>query len=151
MTTPRELRRAAVESCMARFGGKALDWKSRDCVRLIRHGVHHLGVSVPILKGVNWTTRAGAIRALKKAGYDDLQEAMAATGFIPIAPAMTWPADILVMPGEPDGPFRFSLSLVHTHGAARSIGFGHDGVCAVGTPDLSVPGIKAWRVPVWRQ
>uniref|UniRef100_UPI002613AB90 hypothetical protein n=1 Tax=uncultured Brevundimonas sp. TaxID=213418 RepID=UPI002613AB90 len=86
------------------------------------------------------------LRAMAEAGFADLVEAMDATNLVRVAPAMTWPGDILAGPGRERGPFRFSLSVVHTHGAVRTLAFGPDGVCGVGTPDLSLDGFTAWRV-----
>lgn len=138
-------RERALRACKARFEGKALDWRSRDCVRLAAHAMRSLGVATPLLKGLSYRSELAAAKALRDLGYADLVEAMDATNLVRVAPAMTWPGDIVAGPGRDSGPFRFSLSVVHSAGARRTLAFGPDGVCGVGSPDLTLPHV-AWRV-----
>lgn len=147
MMAPETIRReAAVRSCMERFYGKPLKWGVADCVKLTAHSMHRLGVSVPLLKGVQYRSELGAARALKAAGHDNLVDAMDALGLVRIAPAMTWPGDIVAGRSREDGPFSFALSVVHEYGAARTLAFGSGGICGVGSPNLDHPDIVAWRV-----
>lgn len=145
MTRASVRREAAVRACVARFEGKTLDWRAHDCVRLVAHAMRRQGVATPLLKGLRWQSEIGAVKALRAAGFADLVEAMDATNLVRIGAAMSWPGDILAGPGRPDGPFRFSLSVVHTHGARRTLAFGPDGVCGVGSPDLTQDHV-VWRV-----
>lgn len=135
---------------MARFEGKTLRWGVADCVRLASHSAHNLGVAVPLLKGVRYRSELGAAKALKAMGFADLVEAVDAWGLVRIAPAMTWPGDIVAGRSQESGPFRFALSIAHEPGAARTLAFGPtpDGrvICGVGSPDLSHPDVVAWRV-----
>lgn len=143
-------RNAVVRACMARFDGKPLDLAARrDCVRLGGHSMRLLGVSTPLLKGLDYRSEIGAARALKRLGFADLIEAMDGTGMARIPVAMTWPGDIVAGRSRDDGPFRFALSVVHTPGAARTLAFGPtpEGiVCGVGSPDLTHPDLVAWRI-----
>ena len=131
---------------MSRFDGHAMDWRRRDCVRLAAHSMRKLGVATPILKGVTWTSELTAAKAMAALGFADLAEAMDATNLVRVAPAMTWPGDIVACAGRDSGPFRISLTVVHEYGARRTLAFGPDGVCGVGSPDLSRGDVIAWRV-----
>ncbi len=124
-----------------------MQFGSADCVRLAAHAMHKLNVPVPLLKGVRYRSELGAAKALNAAGFADLAEAMDAMGFARIAPAMAWPGDIVAGRSRDDGPFRYALSVVHEYGAKRTIAFGPNGFCGVGTPDLTNPDdVFAWRV-----
>lgn len=151
--TPETIRRAAaVAACKARFEGTELDYSARrDCIRLTAHAFRAMGKATPLLKGVDYRSEVAAARALKRLGFANLVEAMDATGLVRIAPAATWPADIVAGPsGRDGGPFRWSLSVVHEYAASRTLAFGPtpDGpiICGVGTPDLSHPDVIAWRL-----
>lgn len=139
-------REAAVRACLKRFAGKQMQPGVADCVKLAAHSMHKMGVAVPLLKGVRYRSELGAAKVLKDKGFADLAEAMDAMGFVRIAPAMAWPADIVAGRSREDGPFSYALSVVHEYGAARTIAFGPDGKCSVGIPDLSHPDTVAWRV-----
>lgn len=108
-----ERRRVAADACRLRFGGKPYETGTRDCVRLVAHDLHKLGVKVPFLKGLRWnadgeespdapTARTMAAldgaRHLRKLGFETLIEAVDALGLprIPVARAMA--ADIIALP-----------------------------------------------------
>ena len=143
-------REAAVRACMARFDGKELRYGVADCVRLVGHSMHKLGVGAPLLKGVRYRSELGAAKALRGLGFADLAEAVDALGFVRIGAAMAWPGDIIAGPSRESGPFRLALSVAHEYGAVRTLAFGPtpDGrvICGVGKPDLSHPDVIAWRV-----
>jgi len=124
---------------MVRFNGKTYKPGTRDCARLAAHAMHKMGVAVPLLKGVKYTTEAGAAKALKRMGFASLMEAVDALGLKRIGPASTLPGDIVALPTEA-GAFGCGLMVKADNG--RVIGFA-DGVCGVFEP---LKFIAAWRV-----
>lgn len=132
-------RQAAVQACLDRFDGKPYKPGTHDCARLAAHAMHKMGVKVPLMKGVKYTTEAGAAKALKAKGFASLAAAVDALGLNRIAPASTLPGDIVAIPTEA-GAFGCALMVKADNG--RVIGFS-DGVCAVFHP---VEMITAWRL-----
>lgn len=137
---PMLLRQQAVEACLARFHGQPYRPGSADCARLAEAAMTAQGVKVWILKGLRWSTEAGALRALRRTGCASLLEAMDATGLERIAPARALPGDILALPSEPGCPFGCGLALALNNG--RIFGF-FEGEGMVLEP-LAVTA--AWRV-----
>lgn len=133
-------RQRAVEACRDRFVGKPLDFRVRDCVRLIRHDLHHMGHSTSLLKGVRWASETGAYKAMRKLGYADLLAGMDASSLPRIAPAAALPADILALPAE--GGFGCALAIYA--GNSLAIGYldGHDECVRI---RLEQAPIAAWR------
>jgi hypothetical protein len=130
----------AAQACIDRFAGKPYEpGKKRDCGRLVCHHLHHLGISVPFLKGHNWTSEAGAFRALRKMGFDQLSQAVDAAGFARIAPARAMVGDIVALPATNPA---WDCVLTVAVGNGRVLGF-YDGRCQVVTPKEYV---TAWRV-----
>lgn len=133
-------------ACYDRFNDKPLDLSARrDCVRLAAHAMRKMGVATPILKGLDYRSELGAAKALKQLGHADLVEAMDALGFVRIAPAMTWQADIVALPSRDSGPFRYGLSVVHTAGAGRLIGVLPNGRFGAFAPEMKLV-TAAWRI-----
>ena len=137
---PLILRQQAVRSCRDRFEGKPYQPGVADCARLAEAALAAQGVKVRILKGLHWSTEAGALRALRRTGHATLIEAMDATGLERIAPARALPGDIVAIPSEPGCPFGCGLALAIDNG--RIFGF-HDGEGMVLEPVLFT---AAWRV-----
>ncbi|XBQ15795.1 MAG: hypothetical protein ABL308_12660 [Oceanicaulis sp.] len=142
---PAAARQRAVSACLKKFDERALSFGKADCVRLAALALRKQGVAIPLLKGVQYRTRVGAMKALAASGFSDLCAAVDALGLARIAPASAWPGDLIAMP-TPDGdPFGASLMVVHTAGARRVIGLDGHGVFRVVAPDLSCC-LAAWRV-----
>ncbi|CAN7167927.1 DUF6950 family protein [Brevundimonas sp. LjRoot202] len=142
MRTKGERRRDAVEACRKRFVGKSYDPKAnRDCVRLASHAARQMGHRISILKGLKYSTEAGALKVLRKLGFKDLIEAVDASGLERIAPAMAMQADILAFPSE--DAFGCCLYVYAGNGKAHGYMDGH----GVGvTVTLHQPAIAAWRL-----
>ncbi len=122
MSLPDHARRArAAQACLKRFDGKPFDWKRNDCVRLVRHDLHHLGVGVPFLKGVRYGTARGAAKALKAQGFANLIDGMDATGLVQIAPARAMIGDIVAIPTDQPEPWGAALTIAAGNG--RLFGF----------------------------
>jgi hypothetical protein len=77
-----------------RYAGQLLDWGRLDCCQMAHSVVTGLGLASP-LEGVAYKTRRGAVKAMRKLGFEDLDAAVDAMGFARIAPALALPADIL--------------------------------------------------------
>jgi hypothetical protein len=83
------------------------------------HLLHQYGVAVPVMKGLKYSTEAGAARALKRTGFADLIDAVDALGLERIAPAAARTGDLIGMPC--DGPWGCALTVAVGNG--RVFGF----------------------------
>ena len=128
----------AAQACIDRFSGKAYEPGKRDCAILAAHLLHQYGVSVPVMKGLRYSTEAGAIKALKRTGCRDIIEAVDALGLQRIAPAAARTGDIVGLPC--DGPWGCALTVAVGNG--RVFGF-LDGIAQVQIPSAFT---AAWRV-----
>jgi hypothetical protein len=141
MSKPILLRRQrAAAACLKRFDGRPFDWKRNDCVRVVRHDLHHLGVGVPFLKGLRYGTPLGARRALKAAGFADLLEGMDATGLPRIGAASALIGDVIAIPTDEPEPWGAALTVAVGNG--RVFGF-LNGTGQVFRPKAFT---AAWRV-----
>ena len=127
----------AAQSCIDRFSGKTYEPGKRDCAILAAHLLHQYGIKVPAMKGRKYRTEAGAIRAMREAGYANLIEAIDALGVERIAPAAARTGDLVGMPC--DGPWGCALTVAVGNG--RLLGF-YSGVCQIVQPSEFV---TAWR------
>ena len=92
-------RRQAVDATLARFRDSAFQWGKNDCVRMAIFHVRKMGHTVKLAKSGSYSTPAGALRALKAAGYNSLFAALS-DRFEEIAPAMALPGDIIALPSD---------------------------------------------------
>lgn len=134
--TPIIRRQRAAQSCIDRFNGKTYAPGKRDCAVLALHALHGMGVKG--LKIGRYGTAAGAVRAMKKAGFDTLADGVD-TVLSRIPPAAALPGDIIALESEPGCPFGSALTVAVGNG--RVIGF-FDGVGAVIQP---LKFVCAWR------
>lgn len=141
MTSRAQRRVAAIEACRERVEGKPYKPGTRDCVKLAGCVMHKMGRRVGLTKGVRYSTEAGALKALKKAGFDDLPSAVAAAGLERIAPAAALPGDLLGF--ESDDPFGCSIWV--NMGNGKALGFKADHEVGVVIAIEAVPKY-AWRV-----
>lgn len=90
-----ERRQAALEKTIAKYRGRRLDFRSADCVRMVRYHLLQMGHKPPKLP--RYGSAIGARRALSQAG--GLMSVFDA--ILPrIAPARMLPGDIAVLPGD---------------------------------------------------
>lgn len=139
---PLILREKATSACRARFDLQPLDFKERDCVRLVRLALVKQGVSASrLLKGLRWGTRAGAKKALANSGFNCLSEGVDAVGIPRIPPARVLPGDIVALP-VPEGDV-FGCSLCVSMGGDLVLGLDGQGVFRI----LRTRGLfkAAWR------
>jgi len=128
----------AAPACIDRFAGKAYEPGKRDCAVLAAHLLHQYGVAVPIMKGLRYSTEAGALRALKRTGCKDIIAAVDSLGLERIAPAAARTGDLVGLPCE--GPWGCALTVAVGNG--RVFGF-LDGIAQVQIPSAFT---AAWRV-----
>lgn len=103
MMTPaqRMARRAlAAEACITRFADRPYEPGKRDCTLMARHCLHKLGLKVPFAKGIRYESELGGVRALKKAGFSNLVDAVDSLGLPRIGPASALPADLVALPTD---------------------------------------------------
>lgn len=129
-------RQRAAQACVDAYAGKPLDWGKSECLKLFRFALHQQGVKCG--KAPTYTTEMGAVRAMKKAGFDTLAEAVDAQGLVRIAPAAALPGDIIALPAE--GAFGCALTVFVGNGRVLAY---YDGRCQVIQPNAYV---TAWRV-----
>jgi hypothetical protein len=98
--TPAVRRARAAQSCIDRFSGRPFLIGRRDCAKLAGHQLHALGIKVPFLKGVRWTSETTAVKALKKLGFDDLDAAVDAVGLPRIGWASALVGDLISLPSD---------------------------------------------------
>lgn len=121
-------RQRAAQACVDRFNGLPYKPGQRDCARLFKLALNKMGRKVDRLKGVTYTTEAGAYKQLKKQGFDDLVAAVDALGLTRIAPAMALPADIIAIPAEEGDPFKVGLGVAVGNGRVFGFSGGLGGV-----------------------
>lgn len=91
-------RQRALEKTAGKYRGKAIDWKTVDCVRMGRSHLVQMGHK-KLPKLPQYRSAIGAKRALKDAGYSSL-EAMLDQVVARIPEAHALPGDIVLLKGE---------------------------------------------------
>lgn len=135
-------RQQAAQAAVDRFKGVPFELGKNDCVRLAAFVLRKMGHRPQLGKAGTYSTGAGALRALRRAGFDSLAQAVDGLGLERIAPAAALPADIVMIPGE--APLDGALTVAVGNG--RVLGFHED---AGGGEILQpVAFLGAWRV--WR-
>lgn len=137
-----EHRRIVAEAAMARFRADPFQFGSRDCVRLGAFVLRKRRHRVQLGKAGSYSTALGARRALDRAGFATLEDALDSYALPRIGLLSTLPCDLVLIPGE--GPFGGALMMAVGNG--RVFGYHEDLVGAdVLQPDPS-SYIGAWRV-----
>ena len=137
---PLVLRATVAEAAVRQFSGKPIVYGQSDCLRLSAWVLKRLGRKVSLAGIGRYTTELGALRALKRKGYDRLDQAIDAYGLLRIPPAMILPCDLVG--GQPDGDDARWVALGVSLGGGRVLAF-HGGVCRVIQP--TGPLLTAWR------
>ena len=128
----------AAQACIDRFAGKAYEPGKRDCAILAAHLLHQFGIKVPALKGCTYKTEAGALRAMRRAGFNNIMEAVDSLGLERIAPARARTGDLIGMPSA----CAFGCSLAVSIGNGRLLGVYGDTFHVVEPHQFKT----AWRV-----
>lgn len=97
-----DLRVEAIAAVAERFEGKPLDLGKDDCIHMIAFGLKAMKVKTKtkLNKLGSYATAAGALRALRRSGFDSLRDAISGQGLKEIAPAFALPGDIIAMPAK---------------------------------------------------
>jgi hypothetical protein len=141
------IRGQVCQAVVEAFAGKPLDYKDHDCVRLAAFAVKAMGHRVKPLKGLRWTSRNGAMKALRRSGFADLVEAVDAMGFDRQAPAKAFPGDLIALEAG-DGAFGPTLAVYLGSGAV--LGFAEVGGQVICQPRRLIAAVQSWRVP-WQR
>ena len=112
-------RQQAAQAAVDRFKGQPWELGKNDCVRLAAFVLRRMGHRPQLGKAGSYSTGAGALRALKRAGFDTLAEALDALGLERVPPADARVADIVMVPGE--APLDGALMIAVGNG--RVLGF----------------------------
>ena len=133
-------RQQAAQAAVDRFKGQPWQLGKNDCVRMAAFVLRKMGHRPQLGKAGTYSTGAGALRALKRAGFDTLAEALDALGLERIPPAAARVADIVMIPaGEP-----FDGALTIAVGNGRVLGFHENSSAAEVLQPVEV--IAAWRL-----
>lgn len=91
-------RQAATEKTVAKYRKRPLDFVDADCIRMLRSHLVAMGHrGLPHLP--RYSSAAGGLRALRKAGFDDLEKLL--DSLLPrIVPAAMLPGDVALMEGD---------------------------------------------------
>jgi len=139
------VRVAAAQAVLDAWRGTRFAWGRRDCVRLGAAMLRALGRRPALARGGAYRSERGAIAALKRAGFADVEAAVESVlgEASRIAPAAALPGDILgfAVPGVALTALGVAI------GGGRILAFLEDGVCHVAPPRLDVAGVGylAWR------
>jgi hypothetical protein len=94
---------AAAQATLDKWQGVAFEWGRADCVRLAAAHLRNMGHKVSLSKGGAYGSVLSARRALKRAGFDSVADAVDGQGFARIPPASALVGDLLMLPGSDDG------------------------------------------------
>ena len=132
-------RQQAAQATVDRFLDQPYELGKNDCVRLAAFALRKMGRRPQLGRAGSYSSTTGAVRALRRAGFATLAEAMDALGLDRIAPAAALPCDILLVPAE--GPFDGALHVAVGNG--RTISYHQD---AIGATILQpIQYLAAWR------
>lgn len=93
---------AAAQATLDRFQGRPFAFGKDDCARMVLFHLRQIGLKPRIAKAGSYSTLLGARRALARAGFATLAEAVDAQGLLRIPPAAAVVGDLLMMPGVDD-------------------------------------------------
>jgi len=133
-------RQQAAQAAVDRFKGQTWQLGKNDCVRMAAFVLRKMGHKPKLGKAGSYTTGPGSLRALNRAGFTSLAEALDALGLERIAPAAARVADIIMVPGE--APLDGALTIAVGNG--RVLGFHED--LAVAEILHPVEFVGAWRL-----
>lgn len=143
-TEPLMVRRVRIANAVrVEYFGKPLDYAQHDCRRMLAMAAELAGRRVPLLRQARFTTPGGALKWLKRHGFDGLIDAVDASGLQRIAPARLLPADFVALPAAADGrAFGAGLGMWLGDGQALGWGEGEAGAGIMAPHDIRA----AWRL-----
>lgn len=133
-------RATAVRAVQQRYANRSFRWGSVDCVKVGAWHLRQMGYSLPALgKAGSYRSALSARRALKRAGFEGLGDALDAQGLMRIAPAEALLGDVLLLPGTEQWP---SLGIVA--GPHLVLGF-HEMADGLTVMRIDPTAAEAWR------
>lgn len=126
------------------FLGKPFTWKERDCGTLADFHLAAAGIKTPFDQTGNYTTARGALRAIRKIGFQTLED-MADEYCERIPPAFALNGDLLGFEGEAIGRTKWAALGINL-GQGRALAFVNvDGqeLCTWGDAKIAQ---MAWRI-----
>ncbi len=142
---PLELRAIATRATLARFKDQPVIWGRNDCARLSAFQLKGLGYKISLARFGPYSTEAGGRRALERAGYADMGEALDDLGLRRLGTkrnpgyASAHTGDLIGMPGL-EGAIAIGVLL----GNGRALCFLEGVGCRVVKP-LKI--VAAWSCP----
>lgn len=98
---PEAIRREeAAQATVNEFLDKPFEWGVRDCLHLAAFAVQQRGYPNPLREVRTYKTEGGAYRALKKAGFNRLEDAIDAQGFARVEPKYARPGDLVAIQSD---------------------------------------------------
>ncbi len=102
---PEMLRRvAAAQATLDAFIDQPFSWGAGDCVQLAAFNLAGLGYDAQLARGGTYDNMLGARRALKRAGFADLESALDGLGLPRIGFASALPGDVVGLNSGADWP-----------------------------------------------
>lgn len=133
-------RAAAAQSTADKYIGKAFAYGRYDCVRMVAHHLREMGYKPGLARGGSYLSHKGAVAALKRAGFDTIEQALDSLGLERIPPARAVTGDI----GKFRGPDPFGGLMIYA-GNGRTLGYHEQQPGAVFMQPRE-PAVVAWRV-----
>lgn len=132
-------RTEVVSAVAAKYDGQTFELGTEfDCAHMIDFGLNLYGLKTSLARRGSYSTEKQARRALLRAGFNSLADAVDAEGFHRLdAPALAWPGDIIGFRGDND-----DIALAWMANEGRAFGF-LDGIAKFVTPHKIE---AAWRV-----
>jgi hypothetical protein len=93
---------AAAQATLDHFKGKPFVLGEADCARMAAFHLRQLKLKLKIAKAGSYKSPLSARRALIRAGFESLADALDKHGFARIPPAAAVVGDILALPAEDD-------------------------------------------------
>lgn len=134
-------RRDATQATLDRFKGLPFKWGEADCAQLVLAHLRNLGVEVDVSAFPSYTTERGSLRALRRAGYTDLEKVVDDRLDRLASPNRALVGDVVGF-RIVGGPLSLSVAL----GNGRILGFHQEtGQCGVWQPLYGGMVATAWR------
>lgn len=133
MSHPMVARASAAQATMDAFLDQPFSWKrevGKDCVRLAAFDLKQLGYKPRLSRGGSYSTALGARKALKRAGYANIEAALDDLGLARMPWAHHLPGDIVALPSDEDWP---ALGVVVARETVLAFS-PHTGLCQLAKP-----------------
>ena len=130
----------ATQKVVDAYLNKPLAWGKYDCGRMAGMMLREMGHPPKLTRFGQYGTAAGALKAMRKQGFNDLPDVLVDRGLQEIGMARALPGDIMAVPGEG----MTALGVVIGNG--RALFFAPDCVCRVGQLN-KLDVARVWRVP----